>query len=131
MGRFWEAAAGVMVAVILWIVVSKQGKEFSLGLSLVACCLALMLVSSYLDPVFDLITRLEQLGGIQQEWINVMLKAVGIGMIVEIGSLICADAGNTALGKTFQFAAGTIVLWQSLPLFTTLIGIIEDILLLI
>lgn len=125
MGRFWEAAAGIMVAVVLWIVVSKQGKEFSFGLSLTACCLALILISSYLDPVFDLITRLEHLAGIQQEWISVMLKAVGISVIVEIGSLICDDAGNAALGKTLQFAGVIAILWLSVPLMTGLIDLLE------
>ena len=125
MGRFWEAAAGIMVAVVLWIVVSKQGKEFSLGLSIVACCLALILIASYLDPVFDLIARLENLAGLRQEWISVMLKAVGIGVIVEIGSLICADAGNTALGKTLQIAGTTVILWLSVPLMSGLIDLLE------
>ncbi len=125
MGRFWEAAAGIMVAVVLWIVVSKQGKEFSLGLSIVACCLVLILIASYLDPVFDLIARLENLAGLRQEWISVMLKAVGIGVIVEIGSLICADAGNTALGKTLQIAGTTVILWLSVPLMSGLIDLLE------
>lgn len=125
MGGFWEAAAGIMVAVVLWIVVSKQGKEFSIGLSLIACCLALMLIASYLDPVFDLIARLERLGGIQQEWISVMLKAVGIGVIVEIGSLICEDAGNAALGKTLQIAGAIVILWLSVPLMSGLIDLLE------
>lgn len=125
MGGFWEAAAGIMVAVVLWIVVSKQGKEFSIGLSLIACCLALMLIVSYLDPVFDLIARLERLAGIQQEWISVMLKAVGIGVIVEIGSLICEDAGNAALGKTLQIAGAIVILWLSVPLMSGLIDLLE------
>lgn len=125
MGGFWEAAAGIMVAVVLWIVVSKQGKEFSIGLSLIACCLALMLIASYLDPVFDLIARLERLAGIQQEWISVMLKAVGIGVIVEIGSLICEDAGNAALGKTLQIAGAIVILWLSVPLMSGLIDLLE------
>ena len=128
MGGFWQAAAGSMVAVILWIVVSKQGKEFSLALSIGACCLALMLMSSYLDPVFDLISRLEQLAGLQQEWIAVMLKAVGIGLVVEIGSLICADAGNAALGKTLQIVGTVVVLWLAVPLMTALLDLLERVL---
>lgn len=125
MGRFWEAAAGIMVAVILWIVVSKQGKEFSLALSMVACCLVLILVSSYLDPVFDLIARLEQLAGMENEWIGAMLKAVGIGLIVEIGSLICADVGNAAMGKTLQIVGTVVVLWLAVPLMSGLLDLLE------
>ena len=128
MGRFWEVAAGIMVAAILWIIVSKQGKEFSLAVSMCGCCLALILISSYLDPVLDLIARLEQLAGLKQEWISVMLKAVGIGLVVEIGALICNDAGNAALGKTLQIAGTIAVLWLSVPLMTGLLELLERVL---
>lgn len=128
MERFWEAAAGILVAAVLWIVVSKQGKEFSLALSIGACCLVLILMASYLDPVLDMIARLEQLAGVKQEWISVMLKAVGIGLVVEIGSLICADAGNAALGKTLQIAGTIVVLWLSVPLMQGLLELMERVL---
>lgn len=128
MERFWEVAAGILVAAILWIVVSKQGKEFSLALSIGACCLALSLMSAYLDPVLDLVIRLEQMGGLQQEWVSVMLKAVGIGLVVEIGSLICSDAGNAALGKTLQIAGTFVILWLAVPLMTGLLDLLERVL---
>lgn len=128
MGPFLAAAAGIMVAVVLWIVVSKQGKEFSMALSIAACCLVLILVSNYLDPLLDLIFELEKLAGISSEWISIMLKAVGIGLIVEIGSLICTDAGNAALGKALQIAGTFVVLWLSVPLMRSLLDLIERIL---
>lgn len=128
MERFWEAAAGIMIAAVLWIIVSKQGKEFSLTLSIGVCCLVLILMSGYLDPVLDLIARLEQLAGLKQEWISVMLKAVGIGLVVEIGSLICTDAGNAALGKTLQIAGTIVVLWLSVPLMRGLLELLERVL---
>lgn len=128
MGAFWQAAALIMVAVILWIVLSKQGKEFSLALSIGACCLALTLMWSYFDPVVDLISSLQQIAGLQHEWISVMLKAVGIGLLVEISSLICTDAGNAALGKTLQIVGTVAVLWLGVPLMTALMDLIERIL---
>ena len=128
MGPFLQATGGILVAVILWIVLSKQGKEFSLAVSVLGCCLVLILMGSYLDPVLDLVNRLEQLAGLQQEWISVMIKAVGIGLVVEIGSLICADVGNAALGKTLQITGTIVVLWLSVPLMTGLLDLLERIL---
>ena len=125
MERFWTAAAGIMVAVVLWIIVSKQAKEFSVALSICACCLALLFLSAYLDPILDLIARLEQLAGVNQEWIGIMLKAVGIGLIVEIGSLICTDAGNAALGKTLQLGGTLVVLWLCVPLMSGFLELME------
>lgn len=128
MDRFWQAAAGGMVAVILWLMLSRQGKDLALVLSVLACCLILTAMALYLEPVVDLVQRLEHLGNLQPEWISVMLKSVGIGLVVELSSLICADAGNASVGKAIQFLGTSVILWLSIPLINGLLDLITQIL---
>lgn len=128
MERFLQAAAGIMAAVIMWIILSKQGKEYALLLSLGACCLVLLVMFRFLEPVLDLLKQLQTLGNLQPEWLSVMLKAVGIGLVVEMGALICIDAGNAALGKTLQLLGAVAVLWLSIPLMNSLIELLQQIL---
>lgn len=128
MERFFQAAAGIMAAVIMWIILSKQGKEYALLLSLGACCLVLVAAFRFLEPVLDLLKQLQTLGNLQPEWLSVMLKAVGIGLVVEMGALICSDAGNAALAKTLQILGAIAVLWLSIPLMNSLISLLEQIL---
>lgn len=128
MDRFWQAAAGALVAVILWLILSRQGHDFAMLISLLACCMVLAVMGRYLEPVVDLVKRLEQLGNLQPEWISVMLKAVGIGLIVEISSLICADAGNASMGKAVQFLGTSVILWLSIPLINGLLDLITQVL---
>ena len=45
-----------------------------------------------------------------------------------MGSLICSDAGNSALGKTLQILGAVAVLWLSIPLINSLIALLEQIL---
>ena len=128
MDRFLQAAAGIMAAVIMWIILSKQGKEYALLLSLGACCLVLLMMFRFLEPVLDLLKQLQVLGNLQPEWLSVMLKAVGIGLVVEMGALICSDAGNAALGKTLQILGAVAVLWLSIPLMKSLMELLQQIL---
>lgn len=123
-----QAAAGIMAAVIMWIILSKQGKEYALLLSLGACCLVLVAMFRFLEPVLDLLKQLQSLGSLQPEWLSVMLKAVGIGLVVEMGALICSDAGNAALGKTLQILGAVAVLWLSIPLMNSLMDLLQQIL---
>ena len=123
-----QAAAGIMAAVIMWIILSKQGKEYALLLSLGACCLVLVAMFRFLEPVLDLLKQLQSLGSLQPEWLSVMLKAVGIGRVVEMGALICSDAGNAALGKTLQILGAVVVLWLSIPLMNSLMDLLQQIL---
>ena len=128
MDAFLQAAACVMVAVILWIVLSKHGKEYALLLSLGACTLILLMMLRFMEPIVELLGQLQALGDIQPEWLNVMLKAVGIGLITEMGSLICSDTGNAALGKTLHILGTAAVLWLSIPLINSVIGLLQKIL---
>ena len=128
MERFLQAAAGVMAAMVLWIFLSKQGKEYALILSLGACSLVLLMFFQFFRPVVELLHRLQDLGDLQPEWLSVMLKALGIGLVVEMSSLICADAGNAALGKTMQILGAAAVLWLSIPLINSLLELLQQIL---
>ena len=128
MDWFLQGAAGVLVAVILWIVLSKQGKEFGLLLTIGASCLILLTAFRFIEPVLDLLGQLQTIGNLRPEWMSIMLKAVGIGLVVEIGSLICADAGNTALSKTIQLLGTASILWLCIPLMNGVLTLIEQIL---
>ena len=128
MERFLQAVAIVLVAAVMWIVLSKQSKEYALVLSVGVCCVVLLIMFRFLEPVLELLNQLQTMGNLQPEWLSVMLKAVGIGLVVEIGMLICTDAGNAALGKVLQILGSIAVLWLSIPLMNGLIKLLEQIL---
>lgn len=125
---FLKAALGILAAALMWIILSNRGKEYALVLSIGACCVALLAAFQFLNPVLDLLHRLQSLGNLQPEWLSVMLKAVGIGLVVEIGTLICTDAGNAVMGKTLQILGTIAVLWLCVPLMNSLMGLVEQIL---
>ena len=97
-------------------------------LSVGVCCVVLLIMFRFLEPVLELLNQLQTMGNLQPEWLSIMLKAVGIGLVVEIGMLICTDAGNAALGKVLQILGSIAVLWLSIPLMNGLIKLLEQIL---
>lgn len=128
MERFLQGTAGILAAVLLWIILSKQSKEYALIVSIGACCLVLILIFRFLEPVVDLLNQLQSIGSLQPEWLSIMLKAVGIGLVVEMGSLICTDAGNASLAKVLQILGTVVVLWLSIPVMNSLLDLLKDIL---
>lgn len=128
MELFLQVLAGVLLTVVLGIALGKQNKDMSMVLTLAVCCMVLVAAISYLKPVIDFVHQLEALGGLDSEMIQIMLKAVGIGLICQIAVLICGDSGNAALGKTIQILASAVVLWLSLPLMRALLEMIQKIL---
>lgn len=128
MDVFIKAAAGVLIALVLYLVLAKQGKDFSLLLTVAVCSMVTVAAVNYLKPVIGFFDKLQTLGQLDSEMLGIILKAVGIGLLGEVTGLICADAGNAALGKTLQILASAVILWMSVPLFTSLIELVEEIL---
>ena len=117
-----------MAAIVLYLFLEKQNKDIAVLVSLAACCAITGLAVSYLETVLDFIIDLNGIGNLNDTFLRVLLKSVGIGLVAEIASLICADAGNSALGKTIQIAAVAAILWIALPLLSGLLDLINQIL---
>ena len=126
MGLYWKAAAGVLLAVVLILMLRRQ--EMGTLLSIAVCAMAACVAVEYLEPVMELLTSLEDLGELDGEMITILLKAVGIGLVTEIACMVCADSGNSAMGKALQLLGTAVILWLSLPLFTALLDLIREIL---
>ena len=117
-----------LVTVVICLFVNKQNKDVAILISIVACCGILLSAMQYLDNILLFVNDLKIIGNIDVSFLGILLKAVGIGLIAEITSLICTDAGNAALGKSVQILATCGILWLSIPLFTSLIDLLNKIL---
>lgn len=127
MTAFLQTVAGIIIAVILGLALSKQGKDITLLLMICGCCMVLAVAAMYLEPVMDLVGRLQELSGLDTNYLSVVMKAVGIGLIAEVASLLCADSGNAAMGKAVHILASAAVLWLSVPLVNALMDLIQKI----
>jgi stage III sporulation protein AD len=117
-----------MTCVVLYLFLEKQNKDIAVLVSLAACCAVTVLAISYLDEVLDFIWDLTRIGQLNNSFLKVLLKSVGIGLIGEISTLVCNDAGNSALGKTIQIVSVCIILWTAIPLLSELMNLINQIL---
>ena len=126
MGLYWKAAAAVLLAVVMILMLRRQ--ELGVVLGIAVCAMVAMAAAEYLRPVKELLDSLQSMGELDGELIAVLLKAVGIGLVTEIACMVCADSGNAALGKALQLLGTTVILWMSIPLFTMLLELIQNIL---
>lgn len=128
MDIFFKASAGILIALVFCLILAKQNKDYSLMITVAVCCIVATVLVGYLQPVIAFASRLQLLCQLNPEMMNVIFKAVGISILSEIVNLICTDAGNASLGKMLQLLASVVILWISLPLFNTLIDLIEKLL---
>lgn len=128
MDAFLQCCGAVLIAVILILALGGKGKDIASVLALFVCTLTLLAALRYLEPVVGFLDTLAQIGNLDRSLISVMLKAVGIGIVSEIASLICGDSGNGSLGKALQILGTAVILWLSIPLFTMVLELIQTML---
>lgn len=128
MTLFLKAAALAMISAILSMVVGKQEKDSGLLISIAACTMITAITITFLEPVFTFIHRLESLGNLKSDMLQILTRVLGIGIISEVASMICTDAGNATLSKAIQLLGSAVILYLSIPMFTSLIDMIEEIL---
>lgn len=128
MDGFIKASALVLIVSILHQIVSRHNRETGSLLLVLGCCFVLMAAISYITPIFAFIEKLQSIGNLNDEMLEILLKCVGIGLVAEIAVLVCTDMGNASMGKTLQILANAVILWMSLPMLNGILDLIGKIL---
>lgn len=128
MSIFVKASALALIVSVLYQMVSGRNKEIGTLLLVLGSCVILITAVSYLEPVFAFIRKLQTLGKLNNEMLEILLKSVGIGLLAEISVLVCNDMGNASMGKTLQILATAAILWLSLPMLNSLLDLIGNLL---
>lgn len=126
MTLYLQVCGGIFIAVFL--ILCQRNKEAAVVLVLGACAMGLIAAMKYIRPVLDFLSGLESIGNLNSSMVRILLKASGIGILTEVASLVCTDSGNGSLGKTLHLVGTAVILWLSLPLFTGLMELLQEIL---
>ena len=127
MTEFLQAAAAVLMGLILSQLLSNRDKSFASLLSMGICAMVLLLGLRYFNPVVDFLRELEDLGNLQSDLVKILLKVTGISIVTQIASLLCADSGNGSLAQSLRILSSGVILWLSLPVFRALLELIHRI----
>lgn len=128
MTLFLQVCAAVLLTVILVLALKKHNKEIATILAIITCAMTAIAALHYLQPVLQFLYTLESVGGLDDAMVKLLLKASGIGLITEIAVLVCKDADNESMGKSMQLLGFATILYLSMPLFTALLELLQEIL---
>jgi len=128
MDIYLKATAGILITAILTLILSKQGKDMALLLTLCVCAMVVLAACAYLKPIIALARKLIQIGQLNHQWLDILLKVTGIGILSQVAGFICNDAGNQSLAKSLQIITTAVLLSLSVPLLEEILIFLEAIL---
>ena len=127
MDGFIKSISLTLIVVVLCLFVGKRDKDIAMLLSLLACCMLLIVAIQYLKPVFRFFEYLREVGNIESDMLSVLMQVVGVGLIAQVMGGICTDAGYGAIGKSVHILGTAVTLSASLPAFNKLLELLEGI----
>ncbi len=128
MDVFWKAAAAALVTATLGIVLAKQQKDLFPLLIISGCLLVAVAGMKFLRPVLAFLSELERLGNLRSDYLGILIKALGIGLVTELAGSVCADSGSGSLAKALGILGTCVIIWLSIPVFQAVLDLIVGIL---
>ena len=121
--EIFKLSAIILTAVIVVGALPTFSKEISLIITLSCCTVILLYILKMVVPVVEYVRELTR--NIYFDRFDVVLKAVGGGLITQFVSDTAIDCGNRSLANQMIFAGRICVLMLAIPVFVQVLGIIE------
>ncbi|KYH31377.1 stage III sporulation protein AD [Neomoorella mulderi] len=118
--------AGLALTATLIIVLVRQarGGDTALIISLVVGATIFLLLLDRIGTVVKVLADLSERAGINQFYLNTILKIIGIAYVAEFGSQVCRDAGENAIASKVELAAKVLIMVLAIPI---IVAILESI----
>lgn len=117
---FQVVGVGV-VSTILIVVIRQRQPEMALLLSLLVGVLLFLFLVNKIAVIIDILQQLASQAEIKMEYLNVILKIIGVAYLAEFGAQICRDAGEGAIAAKVELAGKVIIMMMAFPVMMMLL----------
>ena len=120
-----KISAIAIMAAVLCLLLRQNEKAVALGLSVLSCVTVLILGARFLQPIWSVIGKIENLSGLGGGVTEPLLKVVGIGFLTQLAGSVCSEAGETSLAKAVELAGTVLAVYAALPLVLSVLDLAE------
>lgn len=110
------------IAAVFTAMLFRNGKtEYGLFISIVAGILIFTFGVGKLSSILAVFNRIQEEIGVNKEYIQILLKIIGITYVSEFSANLCRDAGYGAIAGQIEFVGKLSILAVSLPILMALL----------
>ena len=122
-----QIIAAAIVSVVIIMLVKQYKPEYAVVLEVAAGIVIFFMILKDIPQVISGIEFLTASAGYNREYAEILMKALGICILTQLGSDTCRDAGEGALATKVELAGKVTVIALSMPLFQAVSKIITSI----
>lgn len=113
------------IAIVLLAMPLRQLKnEYSLYISIAGCILIFYYIIRKMEQFLELLKSVIGYLSIEEGYLMILIKIIGITYVTEFSSDICKEAGYGTIAGQISMAGKLTVLGISMPIITTLLELI-------
>ncbi|MGN0550551.1 MAG: stage III sporulation protein AD [Acutalibacteraceae bacterium] len=105
-----------IAAAVLAVAIKRHNPEISMLLTAGGGIIIFIAILSAISPVINKINALAQTAGMSQEYVEILIKSLGICFLCQFSSDACKDAGQTALASKVELAGKLFIVILALPM---------------
>lgn len=109
-----------IIGCILILILKQYQKSYGVLLSIGICVLVMMTVMPQIERIFHTAENIYAQSHLDSSYFTILCKAVGIAYLTQLGTDICRDCGENAVGTAVELCGRIMLVLLSLPLFLTL-----------
>lgn len=110
-----------LIATFLAILLKEQKPVMALSLTLGAGAIIFLFILTPIESALQLIRTLSGQAGINNIYMETLLKIIGIAYLAEFGAHIARDAEQEAIAAKIELAGKMIIIMLAIPIFQVLI----------
>ena len=117
-----------LISLIIIIIIKQYKPEFAVYVSIIAGILIIYLIFNKLEGIINLLKTISNKSGINNEFLELLLKITGIAFLAEFAINLCKDSGEGAIASKIEMGTKVIIVSMSIPIISNLLEIITKLL---
>ncbi len=116
-----------IIGMVLSLILKKEIPSISILISVIVGIIIFIGILPKIETVVQMLYKIISKSDINIEYIDVVLKIIGIAYISQFASQICLDAGEGSIASKIELAGKVIIMVMSAPILMGLVEMILDI----
>ncbi len=128
MDSLYKIIGIALITVVATLIVKPVRPDFAVFISVVGGVIILFMLAGYLTDIFEVFNQIFNYTNVNSSLYKIIFKIIGVGYLVEFTASLCSDTGNNSLGDKVLLGGKIIILVMALPIVTSILEIVMELL---
>ncbi len=116
-----------IVTAVLSLLVKQHRPELAIVIPILGGIAIFLLVAPYLRGMVEMFENLAEQAGMQNQYLKLILKMIGVAYLCQFTAELCRDAGEVSVAGKIELGGKLLILSLSMPIVTQFLGLVESI----